>query len=169
MTQTRLVEQSLITHAQKVEVEQFLFLEAELADSCQYDDWLALWAVGEIEYWVPCNDDHSDPQHSIAIILDDRQHLVERLARMKHRRAHTFVPAGRFQRVVGNIRTTLEGDDVIVTSTFVLGSLKRSLQEMWFGRTIHRLELDGDDWRMRTKKVMLLNNDEAMSNILFLP
>ena len=41
-------------------VEQFLYREARLMDESRYEEWEALWADDGV-YWVPCNDDDTDP------------------------------------------------------------------------------------------------------------
>ncbi|RLA51993.1 MAG: benzoate transporter [Gammaproteobacteria bacterium] len=159
-----------VSPQQRSDLEDFVVLEAGLADSGRYEEWLGLWAEGDIEYWVPCNSDDGNPASSIAIIYDDRVHMEERIARMVHRFAHTFTGEDRHQRVVGSLQFAQQADEFIVRSTFILGSLHRGQQKVWFGRSIHRLIQTAEGrFRMRAKKVMLLNNDEALPNILFLP
>lgn len=151
-------------------VEDFVYREADFLDRCAYDDWLSLWDTGDIEYSVPCNSDDPDATTGLAIIRDNRVHLEERIARMQHRRAHTFATAGRFQRVVSNFRVIARHGILTAYSSFVLGALRRGQQEHWFGRTEHVFaQRNNPELKMRRKKVMLLNNDEPMSNVLFLP
>lgn len=150
-------------------ISSFLFNEAQLADKGKYDEWLALWAHEDIMYWVPCNADDADPAESLAIILDDRAHLEERMVRMKHRNAHTFSQPARSQRVIGNINIVKENEEWIVTSSFSLGSISRSGQSIWFGESEHKLIVANNSWLIRSKKVNLLNNNEALTSLLFLP
>jgi benzoate/toluate 1,2-dioxygenase subunit beta len=53
----------------KDEVEAFLYVEAEICDRHRYSDWLDLWAEDGC-YWVPCNDDDSDPATHVAITYE---------------------------------------------------------------------------------------------------
>ncbi len=150
-------------------VTRFVFKEAALADQGDYDGWLALWANENIQYWVPCNSDNADPAESLAIILDDRAHLEERLSRMKHRRAHTFSLSFRTQRVIGNVCVSSDDNELVATSSFVLGSISRGTQSVWFGQSEHKLTTTNGTLRIRQKTVNLLNNDEALTSLLFLP
>ena len=45
-------------------VEQFLFREARVVDANDYKTWVTMWAP-ECLYWVPSNDDESDPHKKI--------------------------------------------------------------------------------------------------------
>jgi len=150
-------------------ISRFLVNEAQLADKGEYDAWLALWADEEIKYWVPCNWDDADPAESLAIILDDRAHLEERMVRMKHRRAHTFSQPARAQRVIGNICIVKENEEWVVNSSFTLGSINRGEQSVWFGESEHRLIAEQSIWRIKSKKVNLLGNDQTLTSLLFLP
>jgi len=150
-------------------ISRFIFNEAQLADKGKYDAWLALWGAEDIQYWVPCNVDDADPAESLAIILDNRAHLEERMVRMKHRRSHTFSQPARAQRVIGNICISKENDEWVVTSNFVLGSVIHDSQDVWFGETEHRLTEEQGVLRIHTKKVNLLNNNQTLKSLLFLP
>jgi benzoate/toluate 1,2-dioxygenase beta subunit len=55
-----------------------------------------------------------------------------------------------------------------VRSNFILVELHRHRQTLWAGNTIHKLVADGDSFRIKYKKVVLLNNDEPLPNMLFL-
>ncbi len=150
-------------------VSRFLIAEAALLDAREYQQWLALWSAGDITYWVPCNDDNRDPRNSLAIIYDDRKHLEERIARLSHRHAHTFRPAPKLHRVVGNVETSAHGVDIHANCSFVLGECRRNDQRIWFGKSEYRLlDVDGR-LCIAQKKVVLLNNDAAIPSLVFLP
>src|SRR5581483_7317320 len=95
----RLVERPELRRA----VEEFLYLEAELMDSHQYDRWMELWDE-EALYWVPCNADQIDPERQVSLIYEHREQIEDRLFRLKGRHAHAQRPKSRLMRVVSNIR-----------------------------------------------------------------
>jgi 3-phenylpropionate/cinnamic acid dioxygenase small subunit len=160
---------SILDVETQLRLERFLAYEAALMDEHQYDRWMTLWADGEITYWVPCNDDDQDPDTGIAIIYDDRSRLGERVMRLKDKTAHAYRPLARLTRAVsGVVPLSAEGDELEVASTFVLGEIRVGVQNIWFGKCVYRLRNDPDGFRIRSKKVMLLNNDEAMPNLTFL-
>lgn len=151
-------------------VSRFLVHEAELLDARRHAEWLALWSDdGEVRYWVPCNDEGGDPSTSLALILDDRRHLEERVMRLGHRLSHNVRPAPRLTRVVGNIVAEQSADGVRARATFVLGECRRDEQRTWFGRSEYRLRSTPAGLRIVDKKVVLLNNDTPLPNLVFLP
>lgn len=150
------------------EVENFLYREARLMDEHAYDDWLALWTDDAL-YWVPSNRDDVDPGKEVSLIYDDRIRLQMRIARLKSGVAHAQDPKSRMRRVLSNIEIEeAEGGDVIVTSNFMLAELRRGKHDIFAGRSIHRLRLYNGSFRIASKKVLLVNNDDYIDNLTFL-
>ena len=148
-------------------IERFLYHEARLMDAHSYDEWFALWAKeGQIIYWVPCNADDIDPKVNVSIIYDTRTQLRNRIARMNDTQWLRERPS-RLSRVVSNVEIESE-DGITVRSNFILVQLHRQVQRVWAGTTFHQLEPAGDTFKIRSKKVLLVNNDEALPNLMFL-
>lgn len=152
-------------------VERFLFKEARLADENRLDDWLALWADDDTIYWVPCNKDDVDPKRELSIIYDNRDRLALRIDRLKSGMAWTQEPASRMRRLLANIEVE-EGQsgEVVAYANFHITELRvnTGLENIWVGRTEHRLVPENGSFRIKFKKVMLVNNDEEMSQLSFL-
>lgn len=150
------------------QVEAFLYREAELMDSHAYDAWLELWDQ-EALYWVPSNSEDLDPNNSVSIIYERRHQLSDRVFRLNDKRMHSQSPKSRIIRVISNLTVRDLGNDTVVCSqNFVLGQIRGVQQETLFGRALHRLVRRDGDWRIRAKKVYLLNNDAPMRNVTFL-
>jgi len=150
------------------QVEQFIYYEADLMDEHRYDEWLALWTDDAL-YWVPSGRDDIDPKREISLIYDDRVRLQVRITRLKSGFAHAQEPKSRMRRVVSNIVTQeVENGDVVVFSNFLLTELRRGKQDTFAGRTIHILRPDNGSFRLASKKVLLVNNDEHIDNLTFL-
>lgn len=163
------IQQGIVDIDTQLRVERFLTLEAALMDAHEYDRWMALWHGDDVLYWVPCNSDDQDPATGIAIIYDDRSQLLERMMRLKDKTAHAYRPLAKLVRSLsGIVPTAVEGNEVEVVSSFVLGETRVGVQNIWMGRAIHRLVDTDDGLRIRSKKVLLLNNDDAMPNLTFL-
>jgi len=150
-------------------VEDFLYLEARLADENRYDEWAALWTEDAL-YWVPANMDDYDPRQHLSIIYDDREGIQDRVDRLKSGAAWAQEPRSRMRRVVSNfeIEPPDAGGDITVASNFVLGELRRGLQAAYFARQIHRLRPSPAGFKLAYKKVMLINNNEAIHNLSFI-
>ena len=148
-------------------IARFLYREARLMDAHAYDEWLALWDE-DATYWVPCNADDIDPTQNVSIIYDRRGQLRARIQRLKET-SWLREQAPRLKRLVSNIEVEAKGDsEVVVNSSFILAELHHHQQYLWAGSTIHRLVPNGDSFRIKSKKVLLLNNNEALPNLMFL-
>jgi len=150
------------------QVEQFLYYEADLMDEHRYDEWLALWTDDAL-YWVPTGRDEIDPKREISLIYDDRTRLQVRIARLKSGFAHAQEPKSRMRRVVSNIVITeTENGEILTQSNFLLAELRRGKQDIFAGRSIHRLRPYQGSFQLVFKKVLLVNNDESIDNLTFL-
>jgi benzoate/toluate 1,2-dioxygenase beta subunit len=150
------------------QIENFLYREARLMDENAYDEWFALWTDDAL-YWVPANADDIDPLRHVSIVYEDKARLEDRIERLKSGVAYAQDPKSRMRRVISNIELE-EGEtgEVIVYSNFNLTELRRSQQRTFAGRTIHKLRPDGNSFKIAYKKVLLVNNDEVISNLTFL-
>lgn len=149
-------------------IQRFLYHEARLMDEHRYDDWLALWALEDSTYWIPANADDSDPTRNVSVVYDRRGQLRNRIQRLKET-LWLKEQAPRLKRLIGNIDIEAESaDEVTVSSNFILAELHRHNQMIWAGSTIHRLVGYDGTFRIKYKKVVLLNNNEPLPNLLFL-
>ncbi|UCV17752.1 aromatic-ring-hydroxylating dioxygenase subunit beta [Ferribacterium limneticum] len=150
-------------------VEDFLFLEADCMDLHRYDEWFSLWSE-ELNYWVPCNEDGSDPKRHVSLIFDDRKRLEERIFRLKSKFNHSQSPASRLSRVVSNIRIKQCADTstLEVSSTFCLTEARGDSVTFWAGRQTHFLEAKNSNFKIKEKRIFLVNNDLVLGNLTFL-
>ena len=150
------------------QIENFLYREARLMDEHAYDEWLSLWTDDAL-YWVPCNRDDIDPTREVSIIYDNRTRLEDRVVRIKSGAMYAQEPKSRMRRVVSNVEIEEgENGEVTVYSNFNLTELRRSRQDTFAGRTIHKLRPEGVSFKIAYKKVLLVNNNEVIDNLTFL-
>ncbi len=147
-------------------VEQFLYREARLMDAHAFDDWYALWSEDAI-YWLPCNLDDYDPAKHVSLVYENHDGLKDRIDRLKSGQAWAQDPKSRLARVVSNIEIEA-GETITVHSTFNITASRNGRIEVLAGRSVHRLRQTPDGLRISFKKVMLVDNDEVMSNLTFL-
>ena len=149
-------------------VEQFLFLEARLADEGDYDGWEALWTDDAV-YWVPANGDDIDPATQMSIIFDNRSRIALRVRQLKHDKRHAQNPRSRLRRILGNVEVleAVAGDVVVGANFFVYESRERGAT-VWAGRSQYRLRRVDGEWRMAAKKVMLVDHDRPLATLAFL-
>ena len=152
------------------EIEQFLFLEARMADEGDYDGWEALWTDDGV-YWIPANGDDIDPNTQMSIVYDNRSRIALRVRQLKHDKRHSQNPRSRLRRLLANIEILDRGDgdgDVVVGANFVVYESRERGTTLWGGRSEYRLRRVDGQWRMARKKVMLVDNDRPLFTLAFL-
>ena len=61
----------------RAEAEDFLYKEARMLDSNQLYEWRDMMTE-DVVYWVPVNDENSDPLKHLSVIYDDKANLTGR-------------------------------------------------------------------------------------------
>lgn len=139
------------------EVEDFLFLEAELLDTWQVDRWLTLFAPGAT-YRMPATDGPaSAPETSLFLINDDWVRLQARVKRLISRNAHVENPHSRTRRLVGNVRVGAgpEPGTVRVQANFAVYRLRYEHTDLYLGAYDHILSWNGATLRFLHRKAVL--------------
>lgn len=150
------------------EVEDFLYREARLQDEGCYDEWEALWA-DDAHYWVPANGDDIDPSRQISIINDNRRRIHTRVEQLRTGERHTQVPPSRTRRVISNVEIeSAAGDEMVTGSNFILVESRSGRLTTWAGRIQHTLRRENRGFALVRKKVMLVNNGDALPTLSFL-
>ncbi len=150
------------------QIEQFLYREARLADEGNYDAWEALWTDDAL-YWVPVGSEDVDPTTHMSVIYDNRGRISTRIKQLKTGKRYSQSPSSRMRRVVSNVEVLgAEGADIVVAANFVLVESRERGDQLWAGRTTYRLRVVDGETRLAYKKVMLVNNAEALPTMAFL-
>ena len=149
-------------------VEQFLYHEARLLDTGQFEAWLDLFTE-DATYWLPLERDQTDPLETSSIIHDDRTLLELRVRQARHPRAHARQPLARTVHQVGNVMVLSEnGSDIMVASTLNLVEFRNERQRNHGALVEHRLRREGDSYRIAHKRVDLVNSEGELDGIAIL-
>jgi 3-phenylpropionate/cinnamic acid dioxygenase small subunit len=155
------------------EIEDFLYLEARLADESQYEAWERLLA-DDMHYWVPKGPADYDPNQRLSYINDNRARLATRIRQLKTGLRHAQTPPSPMRRIISNIEVLAADDDAgtyTVASNFVIYELAvqagTSLR-VWPGRATHRLRRVDGGLRMSQKIVELVTGVVAQPNLAFI-
>lgn len=147
------------------EIEQFLFQEASLIDHRRLDEWLALFA-DDATYCAPNATEDTDPSREGFIIYEDRRGLEERVRRLQHPAALTQVPPPRTRHMIANVVVHENGGgEVAVSSNQVVYFARQGNETQYAGSWEHTLRRTGDGWAIKQKRVYLITNDRAMSQL----
>ena len=150
------------------EAEDILYREARLLDERRYREWLELFAE-DARYWIPCNGEGTDPEREITLVYDDLAKLRDRVERLASGMAHAQTPPSRTKRLISNVEVdNSTSDSATVSSGFILYELRRGRERVFAGRYEHSLRRAEENWKIASKKVVLINNDEVIDNLTFI-
>ena len=160
----------MLDAATERELCDFVVNEAALIDARRFDEWLALFA-DDGRYWVPLQGaaQQEGAAHN-ALADEDRLLLQLRIARLKDPRAHSQHPASRCQHVLQTPTVTLdEPERCELRTPFVYIESRGERQLVLAGTCSHRLAKVGGAWRIRLKRVDLLDAGAALPAIQLFP
>ena len=147
------------------EIESFLVAEARMLDERRWEDWLALFAE-DGWYWVPLEEGQDNPRDTVSLIYDDRRLLETRIRRLAAAAPHAQTPASRTSRIVANPTVEEEeGGEVTVRAKFQMVESRNDDRRVFAGTTWHRLRRDGEGFRIRWKRVDLVDCDAVHDGI----
>jgi len=144
--------------------------EARLIDEQRFDEWLGLF-TDDGRYWVPLGgaaQAEGDVQNALAD--EDRLLLSLRIERLKNPKAHSQHPRSRCQHVL-QASTPLHEDTAgcELRTPFVYIESRGERQLVLAGAYTHRLVRAGEGWRIRLKRVDLLDAGAPLPAIQLFP
>ena len=154
------------------QVEDFLYLEAELLDDWRLEDWLALF-TDDCRYLVPSADlpPGASPETNLFYIDDGHVRLRERVVRLMKRSAHAEFPHSKTRHLISNVRLRApeEEGEIAVNCAFVVHRCRNDVVDSFVGSSQYRLRPVDGELRIREKRCRLdLNNlrDQGRISIL---
>ena len=148
-------------------LEQFLYHEARLLDEKRWDEWQALF-IEDGEYWVPATRGQPDPINHVSIMYEKSLLRAVRLKRYRHPNAMSLQPVPYSVHTISNVMLDSfdeESDVCVLNSRFIMLEHRRDTTNTYGGAVTHTLEADGDSFKIRMKKVDLVNCDGVLDNI----
>jgi 3-phenylpropionate/cinnamic acid dioxygenase small subunit len=148
------------------EVTDFLYREAYLLDTQQFEDWLELFHE-DAQYWVPAwkseHETTSNPKSELSLIYyATRAGLEDRVWRVRSGRSVASKPLPRTQHSVSNVMwgpsQPEQGVQVLCNWTVHQFRTKSQEVEILFGHSEYALILHNQNLCIRSKKVTLLND-----------
>lgn len=140
-----------LSFAELVEVQQWVYAEARLLDEWRLEEWLELFE-SDGHYVVPATDAHNirdDAQAAsdrLDLILDDRDLVAHRIARLLNARAHAEHPRSIVRHLVTNIEVLDKKEkEISVASNLLVSRWRRNHLDLYPGHCFQRLrERDSD-------------------------
>lgn len=124
------------------EIEDFLYLEAELLDQRRLREWLELF-TDDLHYWMPVRHNPFDRPEDVSEELsnpgesyyfnDTKESLRIRVERLYSRTAWAEMPPSRTRHLISNIRIkTDDGSETEVHSNFIVYRTRMEQDEDFF-------------------------------------
>lgn len=148
-------------------VSQFLYHEARLLDERRWTEWNALFTE-DGEYWAPATPDQPDPLNHVSLIYENDLLRKVRIARFASPVAPSLQPFPRTTHMIANViidaHDTSTGD-VTATSRVLTAEYRREHPRFYTGACRHELVSRTDGFRIRLKRVELINCDGPLESV----
>jgi 3-phenylpropionate/cinnamic acid dioxygenase small subunit len=154
-------------HAVQHAVEQFLYRQADLLDTKQWEEWIGLFADDGV-YWMPPEPSYKTWDGTPAIFAEDKNLMRVRMGRVLHPDAWSQRPLWGTNHVVSNVvleKTDPDGN-VIVRSRFHMMELRRDDVRHFAGSYMHQLKKTKEGYRIKLQRVDMTNAQAAYDYVL---
>ncbi|MBO9513506.1 MAG: aromatic-ring-hydroxylating dioxygenase subunit beta [Variovorax sp.] len=149
------------------EVEQLLYLQAELLDRKHWQAWMDLFDERGI-YWMPAAPEQTEWEGSPSIFAEDKLMMEIRKGRITHPNAWSQAPMWETSHVVGNVAIESAcGATIQVRSRFHMMELRRDDMRHFGGTYRHTLVRDAAGaLRIVLQRVDLFNGQAPFDYVL---
>lgn len=149
------------------EVEQLLYLQAELLDRKLWQAWMDLFDERGI-YWMPVTPEQTEWEGSPSIFAEDKLMMEIRKGRVSHPNAWSQAPMWETNHIVGNVALeSVDGATIQVRSRFQMMELRRDDVRHFGGTYRHTLVRDaGGALRISLQRVDLFNGQAPFDYVL---
>ena len=148
-------------------VEQFLYRQADLLDTKQWQAWIDLFTPDGV-YWMPPEPSHKTWEGMPAIFAEDRNLMHVRMGRVQHPDAWSQRPLWGTSHLVSNvvIDKIAKNGDVTARSRFHMMELRRDDVRHFGGQYTHHLKKAKGDYRIKLQRVDMVNAQAAYDYVI---
>lgn len=144
-----------------------VYLEARLIDEKRFDEWYELFAADAL-YWMPLSRDQAIGEAHTSLLYEDKLLLKVRIERLRHPNAFSQQLPSFSQHVLQ--QPALESGEpasgrCVIRTPFIYVESQRDRQLMLAAVAYHHLAAEAGGWKIKMKKVDLLNRDAALPSI----
>jgi p-cumate 2,3-dioxygenase beta subunit len=137
-------------------LEDFLYLEANLLDNWQLDEWLEI-LTDDAVYEIPATDVRDgNPNSTLFIVADDKARIQARVNQLLLHNSWAELPHSRTRRLITNVRV-LEVNDrqARVTSNFTVNRFRHGEIDTYIGRYEHVVVWQENTLKIRERRAIL--------------
>lgn len=146
----------------------FVYHEARLIDEKRFDEWYELFTDDAL-YWMPLTRDQPIGEAHTSLFYEDKLLLKVRIERLRHPNAFSQQQPSFCQHVLQQPAIIESADGQCVLRTpFIYVEAQLDQQVMLTGTAFHHLQGDVQGWKIRMKRIELLNREAALPSIQLL-
>jgi 3-phenylpropionate/cinnamic acid dioxygenase small subunit len=149
-------------------VEQFLYRQAELLDTRQWQGFIDLFAPGGV-YWMPAHPRQGSGDGEPSIFYEDRNLMAIRMKRILHPHAWSQKTEWGTSHVVSNVvieRFEAGTGGIVCRSRFHMMEFRRDSVRHFAGSYVHRLAKAGEGYRIALQRVDMVNGEGLYDYVL---
>ena len=148
-------------------ITDFIYLEAELLDTMQWQAWLDLFHP-KGRYWMPLEWQQQDPVLQPSLMYEDLLLLKVRVERLSGERTFSQKPKSRCHHVLQTPQ--VDSRDVAANSYVTWTPIhyvetRLDEQALYAAWVTHHLSVEDGKLKIKLKRVDLINCDAAFGNI----
>ncbi|WP_339449176.1 aromatic-ring-hydroxylating dioxygenase subunit beta [Pseudomonas sp. EA_5y_Pfl2_R50] len=147
-------------------IEQLIERELHWLDQQDFDAWQQLLS-DDYTYWIPMTREQRSPLHESSLVYEDRFLTTLRINRLANARNYSQQPKSRSLHIAQRPRISVdEAASSAFASSNMLYCEARGDSEWHYPVTVeHQLiKVDGQ-WKIRGKKILLLNPARAIESL----
>jgi 3-phenylpropionate/cinnamic acid dioxygenase small subunit len=149
---------------------ELVYQEARLIDEKRFDEWYELFTE-DARYWMPLTRDQPMDEVYTSLFYEDKLLLKVRIERLRHPNAFSQHQPSFCQHVLQ--QPALESGDAqsgacVIRTPFLYVEAQLDRQVMLAGVAFHHLVMQDGGWKIRLKKLELLNREAALPSIQLL-
>ncbi|CCE05735.1 putative dioxygenase beta subunit [Bradyrhizobium sp. STM 3843] len=148
-------------------ITDFIYREAELLDTMQWQGWLDLFHP-EGRYWMPLEWQQQDPVLQPSLMYEDLLLLKVRVERLAGERTFSQKPKSRCHHLLQApqiVACDATAGVFKARTSYIYTETRGDALERYSGWVSHDLVQVGDDLKIKLKRVDLVNFDAPFGNI----
>lgn len=146
----------------------FIWLESDMLDHTEYQDWLKLWAEDGL-YVIPIDPKETDFENTLNYAYDDHAMRQKRVERIIGGESISTTPLARTVRSVSRLRLLAEdGDSVTVRCAQDLHEFRKDRFRQHTADITYTLQRDGNGFRISRKLIQMINSTDTLTAVGFI-
>jgi 3-phenylpropionate/cinnamic acid dioxygenase small subunit len=145
---------------------ELVYHEARLLDEKRFEEWYELLTPDAL-YWMPLSREQPPGEAHTSLFYEDRLLLQVRIERLRHPHAFSQHQPSFCQHVLQrpSVEAGAHSQVKVLRTPFIYLESKLDQQLVLAGTFWHHLVVGQQGWRIRMKKIELLNRDAALPSI----